>query len=164
MLLVLDATPLIYLSKINLWRHLGKLGYGLATTPHVIEELQLGETAFKEAVGINRLLAEGKLAVKKSLEEIPYIGGLSKADVSVIFLAKKLNAFAVVDDLEALAYGKAMGAKAVHTSVLVIEAVRKKALSPEKAVLCIDEMIACGWRCDVETYKNILTAIKRAGV
>ncbi len=161
--LVLDATPLIYLSKIGFWKEAGILGCKLATTPQVIEELMLDETNFAEGASIAVLLQTGKLSVKGDAgAEIEKIKGLSPADSSVVLLAKELGAIAVLDDSPARNFARALGVKTIHSTALLIEAVHKKAISAQAAIAYLNEMVSNGWYCDVSAYKNIVEAIKEA--
>ncbi|MBI5253098.1 MAG: DUF3368 domain-containing protein [Euryarchaeota archaeon] len=43
---------------------------------------------------------------------------------------------------------------------MVVEALVKKIITKQEAKNFIDKMIANGWRCDVETYREILAKIE----
>ncbi|MFH1200112.1 MAG: hypothetical protein V1708_03535 [Candidatus Micrarchaeota archaeon] len=158
--LVLDATPLIYLTRAGFWKYLPKLGWKLATTRQVVLELRLDENQFPEAMHISVLIKGKALDVlpAKAGEE----PGLSSADVSVILLARRLKAVAVVDDEPARRFAAANGIATAHSTALLIDGVRRKAFSGEKALELLDAMVDAGWYCDVETYKNIAQAIRKA--
>ncbi len=161
--LVLDATPLIYLTRIGFWKHLRKFGWKLATTDGVARELMLEEKMFPETTQITELIKGKALAVLPAPSKSREVPGLSAEDVGVVRVAKKMNAVAVLDDSPARHYALSLGVRTVHSTALLVEGVRKKAFSAEKALGFLDAMVDAGWYCDVETYKNIAEAIRREG-
>jgi predicted nucleic acid-binding protein len=54
-----------------------------------------------------------------------------------------------------------LGIKSFHSTFLIFLAVKRGILSKEEAKNIVDYMIDSGWRCDVETYRNILRVLQR---
>lgn len=160
--LALDATPLIHLTRAGFWKHYGEHGTKLITTPSVVEELQLDETAHPEAHALRGMLSAGQIMVIGPKMKIPAVRGLSDTDVSIETLAKERNAIAVIDERLATAYAKALGVKTIHSTALIINAVRERHLDKTKAINILDEMVAGGWHCGTGAYANIRNAISEA--
>jgi len=157
--LVLDATPLIYLSKIRLWAHLH--GFELLTTPQVLAEAGVSNDAFPEAALIRQMLEAGGLKERLPEKTIHATKNLHEGEASAISLAKHENAVLVADDSTALAYAKSAGLKTAHSSTLLVRALKKRAISFSRAKQLLDEMIDEGWYCDVSTYKRVLAALEK---
>jgi len=81
--------------------------------------------------------------------------GAHKGELSVISLAKETNSICVIDDRIGRALAKSLKGKTIYSAALVVEALKK-----QEAKNFINKMIANGWRCDVETYKEILAQIE----
>jgi predicted nucleic acid-binding protein len=158
--LVLDTTPLIYLTKSGFYKYLPELEVKLRTTVEVVKELRLEDGGYPENQIVSKLI-EDKILVVSDLKKTPKTpNGVHKGEASVITLAKEKRAVAVIDDRIGKLYGEGLGVKTVHTTFPVFIALKKGLISKEKAKDFIDSMIDAGWRCDVETYKNIHGAIE----
>ncbi len=157
-LFVLDATPLIYLLRGGFHNYFPKLG-AFYTTSAVLKELRAGGPELPENLAVNGLLDKKMLVGKDPKKLVPRAKGVHEAELSVISLARELNAVAVLDDLPAKKYAELLGLPAVHSSSLVIHAAGAGIVSAEEAVETIDAMVSGGWRCDAETYSLIIKAI-----
>jgi predicted nucleic acid-binding protein len=157
--LVLDTTPLIYLTISGFYRYFPGLGLKLWTTGEVAKELRLEDGGYPENQIISKLIEEEVLVVSDPKKTLKIARGIHKGEASVITLAKEKGAVAVIDDRVGKLYGESLGVKTVHTTFLVFLALKKGLMAKQKAKDFIDSMIDAGWRCDVETYKNILRAI-----
>ncbi len=60
-------------------------------------------------------------------------------------------------------YADGLGVKTVHSTFLLFLALRKGLISKQKAKDVVNSMIDAGWRCDVETYKNVLQVMDDIG-
>lgn len=85
--------------------------------------------------------------------------GPIRGGVSIIALAREKTAVAVIDDRVVRFYAKGLRTKTVHSTFLVFLALKKGLISKQKAKNLVDSMIDAGWRCDIETYKNVLQVI-----
>ncbi|OIO25872.1 hypothetical protein AUJ14_03195 [Candidatus Micrarchaeota archaeon CG1_02_55_22] len=157
--LVLDATPLIHLTRAGFWRYLG-VGFTLVTTPQVAAELGLDNERRPEAHALRQLFSSKKLSEIEPKAAVPNIPGISVADASVVCLARERGAVAVIDDHLAVAYARAVNVRTIHSTALVIDAVRRKRLGKKQAVGILDAMVAGGWHCGTKAYSEIRNAIE----
>lgn len=159
--LVLDATPLIYLSRVGFWRVAEPLDYSLFTTELVLGELRVPQAPVGELAALEELIRSKRLSVRRLDVRSP-VEGLSPADVSVVKLAQKLGAVAVLDDGLARHYARASDVKTVFSSSLLVDAVRRGALNQKTAAGFLDAMISGGWFCSISAYKAILRSFEEA--
>lgn len=143
MRLILNATPLIHLTKAGF--PFEKLAAELITTEEVLKEIFAAD--FPENVRIKNMLNSKRLVVKNPKAH--------KGELSVISLAEETNSICIIDDRIGRAF-----AKTIYSAALVVEALVKKIITKQEAKNFIDKMIANGWRCDVETYRDILAKIE----
>lgn len=161
MQLVLDATPLIYLVRSGFYKHFSDLGIELLTTGKVIGELKPNEPGYPENQIIMGLIEDKTLEISNPKKALKVVDGTHEGEVSVIALAGEKTAIAVIDDRIARLYAKGLRIKTVHSTFLVFLALKKGLVSKQKARDVIDSMIDAGWRCDVETYKDVFRVIDR---
>ncbi len=161
MKLVLDATPLIYLVRAGFHTHLHELGVELFTTKEVLEELRLGDKRYPENSIISRLVEDGVIGVLKADKKLPGVKGIHRGELSVIALAREIDGIAIMDDRAGKIYARALRIKSFHSTFLIFLAVKRGILSKKEARNIIDYMIDSGWRCGVETYRNILKVLQR---
>lgn len=156
MRLILDATPLIHLTKAGF--PLEKVGAELITTDEILRELLAGE--FPENVRIKNMINSKKLNVKNPKHILEGLD-VHKGELSAISLAKEENSICVIDDRIGRIFAKSLKIKTIYSVTLIIESLKKKKITKQEARNFIDAMIANGWRCDVETYKEIVARIER---
>jgi predicted nucleic acid-binding protein len=161
MKLVLDATPLIYLVRAGFHTHLHKLGVELFTTKEVLEELGLEDKGYPENNIISGMIEDGAIKVLKAEEKLPKVKGIHRGELSVIALAREIEGIVIIDDRAGKVYARTLGIKSFHSTFLIFLAVKRGILSKEEAKNIVDYMIDSGWRCDVETYRNILRVLQR---
>jgi len=161
MKLVLDATPLIYLVRAGFHSYFQKLGMEFFTTEEVVEELRLDDNKYPENSIITQMIGEGVIRVLKPKEKLPEVKGIHIGELSVIALAKEIGGIIIMDDKKGKIYARTLGIKSFHSTFLIFLAVKKGILPEEKARKIIDCMIDSGWRCDIETYRNILHILDR---
>ncbi len=159
MRLVLNATPLIHLTKIGFHAYLEKLGVEITTTDEVLKELKITE-GFLENAAINRMVESGNIRAANPKKLLPIVKGTHVGEVSVISLAKESNSVAIIDDAVGRSYASSLNVKVFHSTFLIIRALIKKIITKQEAKNFLDKMIANGWRCDVAAYKEILAKIE----
>lgn len=166
-MVILDATPLIYPSKVDA---LGLLEY-------TADENLVPEAVYAEVVtnGIEAGFTDARRieqAVDRGLLTVQYVGesefadrlrrnpNLSEADVAVITLAAKKDEVAVMDDRYARATAETEGVETIGTIAVVLNAVKKEALDPEEAIELLDGIIDAGWYCSTDLYTRIVKKIQ----
>ena len=161
--LILDATPLIHLIKAGFSHYFKKLDIELFTTDEILKEIKVDENLFENAV-IRDLIKSGTIKVKNPKKIRKIVKGIHIGEISVISLAEETYSVAVIDDSLAKAYAKSLDLTAVHSTFLIFRALKKKIIDKPKAVDIINNMIDNGWRCDIDSYKEILSKIEELGV
>ncbi len=170
--LILNATPLIYLTKIGLAKKLRFVTYQLVTTEavyrEVVEEgLRKGAS---EAQELKDLFKAGVITIKKADEhkdDNDVLQGLKGSGIhlgeeSVISLALELQSVVVMDDQRARQVAKILGVKVTGTLHLILHMVGQNLLTRNDAKRAIGMMVDEGWRCGASHYSAILKLIDSA--
>jgi predicted nucleic acid-binding protein len=165
--LIFDATPLIYLGKVNL----------IEKVKHFPEDKYIPKSVYREVV------EEGKKSGKPEVFEIEalvrrevikiiasadenYINHLREnpkiheADANVLALAHELDGIALMDDDEGRGMAEIEGIEHHGTIYLLLRIKKMELLTKEEVLAGLNEMIRMGWRCSIELYTEILMAIR----
>lgn len=164
--LVFDATPLIYLGKINLVEKIRHFPEDKLTTRSVcIEVVEVGKnTGMQEAFLIEKLI-KNKIIKLKNPTNKQYISVLRQnpkiheADADVLALAFELNGVALLDDEEARGMAEAEGIEHHGTVYLLLRMMKMNLLTKKEAFDALNEIIRVGWRCSTELYVEIIKAL-----
>ena len=165
--LIFDATPLIYLGKINVLEKITHFPEEKFTPESVYEEVVVEgkKTGNPEVFLIENLLGAGILKIKipadnryvNHLKENPRI---HRGDAEVLALASELDGIALLDDEEARGMAEIEGIEHHGTIYLLLRMMKMGLLTKEETIDGLDEMLRRGWRCSTELYAGILHAIK----
>ncbi len=164
--LIFDATPLIYLGKVNLIEKVKYFPEDKYTTKSVYREVvEEGKKSGRpEVFMIEDLVKGGTIKIKtpankryvQHLRENPKI---HEGDADVLALASELNGIALMDDEEARGMAEIEGIENHGTIYLLLRMMKMKLVTREEALADLNEMIRMGWRCSTELYAEILMAI-----
>ncbi len=164
--LVFDATPLIYLGKINLIEKIKQFPEDKYTTQSVcIEVVEAGKNRGRQEAFVIEKLIESRVIKIKTPADRRYIGTLREnpkiheADADVLALAVELNGIALLDDEEARGMAETEGIEHHGTIYLLFRMMKMELLTKEEAFAGLNEMIRMGWRCSTELYAEIMTAL-----
>jgi predicted nucleic acid-binding protein len=167
-LLVFNSTPLIYLAKVGLSGVLEGLSGGKVTSPEVKREVvdEGKRRGVPDALVLEKLFDSEVFRVvepkdKEFLSTLLKTRGLHVTDAEVLALARELNGLAVVDDEVARKTAKVYGVAYVGTSYVLVRAVSEALVDKERAKQAVDEMVSVGWRCSVESYAKIVSALEK---
>ncbi len=165
--LVFDATPLIYLGKVNLIEKVKHFPEEKYTTKSVYREVvEEGKKSGRpEVFLIEALISSGVIQIKNPsnkhyinhLRENPKI---HEADIDVLAMPKELNSIALLDDEEARGMAEVEGIEHHGTIYLLLRMMKMKLLTKEEVLISLNEMIRMGWRCSTELYAEVLKAIR----
>ena len=164
--LIFDATPLIYLGKVNL----------IEIVKHFPEEKYITKSVYREVVEgkksgrpevflIESLVSSGVFQIKHPANK-QYINHLREnpniheADIDVLALARELNGIALLDDEEARGMAEVEEIEHHGTIYLLLRMWKMKLLTKEEALADLNTMIRMGWRCSTELYAEILMKIR----
>lgn len=166
--LILDATPLIYLTKAGLSRLFEELNREKYTSPKVkIEVLNEGKRkGVPDANVLEIMFREDVFNVKQPSDEIFLkqlleTRGLHEADAEVIALASELEGTAILDDEAARKTAKIYGVSYAGTPYILMLSIGQDLITRERARQAIGDMIASGWRCSIETYTKIMDVLEK---
>ena len=163
--LVFNSTPLIYLTKAGLADKLSLLPFRLNTTRMVYDEVVLRgtERQVEEAVALRNLFNSGAIEVVEQVDNEIVVdlrnSGVHHGEATVMSLARKLNAIAVMDDKRARHIARALGVRLSGTPNVMMQLVRQGLLIKQEAKKAVDKIIEEGWYCSAKSYSEFLKAI-----
>ena len=165
--LIFDATPLIYLGKINVLEKITHFPEEKYTTESVYQEVVVEgkKSGNPEVFLIESLLDAGILKIKTPADD-RYIAhlkenpGIHKGDAEVLALALELDGIALLDDEEARGMAEMEGIEHHGTIYLLLRMMKMGLLTKEETIDRLDEMLRRGWWCSTELYAGILRAIQ----
>lgn len=164
---VFDATPLIYLAKVDqlqLASHLDRR----CVVPEVVydETVATGlERGYPDARRIEQCVDDGIFDVV-SVDDTSLVNrlarnpNLSDADVAVLAFAASVDATAVMDETTGRRVAAVEGIEARGTAYLVIRCAKRGAISTPDARETIDAMIDAGWYCAPDLYAKLVRKLE----
>jgi predicted nucleic acid-binding protein len=165
--LIFDATPLIYLGKVNLIEKVKNFPEDKYTTKSVYREVvEEGKKSGRpEVFMIEDLVKSGTIKIKtpankRYTQHLRENTKIHEGDADVLALASELNGIALMDDEEARGMAEIEGIEHHGTIYLLLRMMKMKLVTKEEALAHLNEMIRIGWRCSTELYAEILIAIK----
>lgn len=164
---VFDATPLIYLAKVD----------QLRLASHLDRQCLVPEVVYDEAVttGIDRgypdarrieqcvddgvfdVVSDGDTSLADRLARNP---NLSDADVAVLSCAASVDATAVMDETVGRRVAAVEGIETRGTAYLVLRCAKRSAISVPDARETIDAMIDAGWYCAPDLYAKLVRKLE----
>lgn len=165
--LIFDATPLIYLGKVNVLEKITHFPEEKYTPESVYEEVvtEGKKSGNPEVFLIENLIEAGIIEIKTPADEeyTSHLGEnprIHKGDAEVLALAYELDGIALLDDEEARGMAEIEGIEHHGTIYLLLRMLKTGLLTKEETIDGLDEMLHKGWRCPTELYAEILRAIK----
>lgn len=165
--LIFDATPLIYLGKINFIQKIAHFPEDKYTPESVYKEVVVEgkKSGQPEAFIIENMINTGIIKIRapadnqylSHLKENPKI---HKGDAEVLALAYELEGIALLDDEKARGMAEIEGIEHHGTIYLLLKMMTIGLVTKEETLDGLNEMIHEGWRCSTELYADILKAIK----
>ncbi len=162
MMIVSNASPLIYLAKVNSLRLLKKLYREVALPPATLDEISKGKgRGMADALTIEKALGEPEawMQIKKlTAEQTKKAGRLAKAalihrgEAEAIVLALDLHVPLLMDDKAGRRVAEAYGIPCLGTLAVLLDAVWTRLMSKEEAKTLLDRIVAEGFNLDAHTY------------
>ena len=164
---VFDATPLIYLAKVDHLTLVSHLEEPCVIPEHVYTEVvETGiEHGYPDARRIERCVEDDMLTVI-SVDDDEFVSRiqrnpkLSDADVAVLACADTHDGVAVMDETYGRDVASTEGITTRGTAYLVLSLASQNAISVEKARTVIDEMVEKGWYCSPSMYAKIVQKLE----
>ncbi|WP_128223528.1 DUF3368 domain-containing protein [Halobacteriaceae archaeon SHR40] len=164
---VFDATPLIYLAKVERLGLIETLD-GVCLVPEAVYQQVVTkgiEAGYTGARRIERRVEDGTLEAVE-VEELPVADrlgrnpGLSRADVAVPACAHSRDGIAVTDEAVGRSAADVEGIETRGTAFVVLSAVSGGVITPEEGRTVIDSMIEQGWYVAPNLYTKILQKLE----
>lgn len=160
---VFDATPLIYLAKVDQLTLAHQLTEECVIPERVSQEVvDTGiEEGYPNARRIERSIEDGVFSVI-SVDDSEFFlrvhrnPKLSEADVPVLACADAHDAIAVMDETYGRDVASTEGVTTRGTAYLVLHLASQDVISVEKARTVIDAMVEEGWYCAPSMYAKIV--------
>ena len=165
--LIFDATPLIYLGKINFIQKIAHFPKEKYTPESVYKEVVVEgkKSGQPEAFIIENMINTGIIKIRAPVDN-QYLSHLKenpkihKGDAEVLALAYELEGIALLDDEKARGMAEIEGIEHRGTIYLLLKMMTIGLVTKEETLDGLNEMIHEGWRCSTELYADILKAIK----
>ena len=160
---VFDATPLIYLAKVDRLALVQQFDTSCAIPERVYEEvIETGlEQGYPDARRIERSVNADRFAIVP-VETTPLLSrlqennNLSDADVAVLACADAHDGVAVMDETYGRDVAAAEGITTRGIAYLVLKLASEGTISVDDARTVIDAMIDEGWYCAPDVYAKIV--------
>lgn len=159
---VLDATPLIYLSKAERLGDCAALDAGLLVPERVYAEVVERGIAsdYPDARRVERRVEEDVLAVRSVDADDRFAAlarndALSAADVAVLRLAELVDGTAVMDERAGRETAAVEAIETRGTAFLLCSLVAAGQLTAEAGRETLDAMVDAGWYCSPSLYADV---------
>lgn len=167
---VFDATPLIYLAKVNQLQLVSTLD-GQCYVPQQVysEVVETGlEEGYADARRIEHCIDAGcfdmvTVADTQLTTRLQQNPTLSDADVAVLGCAGSRDAIAVLDESAGRNAADVEGIETRGTAYIVLSRAKQGHISPSQARETIDSMIDAGWYCTPELYTRLVRTLESFG-
>lgn len=169
-MVVADSTCIIYLAKVGKL-DLPKVVYGTVLIPGEVynETVARGkEKKFIDAEIVGKAVEEGLIVVKElsktqktEAKRLCSLAAIGRGEAEAIILAKDSKSELVIDDAVALAVAKLYGLKTLWTTTLILEAVRRGALTKRDGRRMIENLVTSGYRLSVDVLVELLRELGR---
>ena len=164
---VFDATPLIYLAKVERLALVEALEASCVIPERVYEEVVATglEAGYPDARRIDRQVDAGRFEVvaveaTRISARLGENRNLSDADIAVLACAGAHDGIAVMDEAYGRDVAAAEGITTRGTAFLVLTFTNQGAISGDDARTIIDAMIDEGWYCAPDVYVTIVQRIE----
>lgn len=149
--MISNASPLIFLSKINQLSLLKKLFGSVLISKEIKDEILVKDKP--GIVDIINAINKGWIKVVK-VKKVDI--GIKGAESSVINLARERKDKLLIDDAVATKVAKAFNIKTIRTTTVIFMALKNKIITKKQAISLIDKLIEVGYYIGPTYYTAIL--------
>ncbi len=167
---VFDATPLIYLAKVDRLPLVQHLDAPCVIPERVSEEVVATgiEEGYPDARRIERSVEDERFDVvsvetTSLLSRLQENSNLSDADIAVLAYADARDGVAVMDETYGRDVASTEGITTRGTAFLVLKLAKEGAITVDDARTVIDSMIDEGWYCAPAVYTKIVQRLDALG-
>ena len=166
-MIISNASPLIYLSKINKLDLLKKLFEEIVIPEEVYEEVVIKgkEKGFLDAYKVEKAVEDNWIKIKENKIERElekFAPEIDLGEIAVICLAKKMKpSLILLDDASARTIAESLGFNVKGTLYIILKAYKRRIITKKEAKNLIDELIILGFRISHEFYINLLNELEK---
>jgi len=158
MKIVVNASPLIFLSKLNKLEMLSELFEDVFTTDEVAREVLVGlEIGYSDALIVKKFIEEKKIQFLKPTRRLRFenLGGGERSVIEAA-LEHKIGDV-LLDDLAAIKVAKYSGLNVSSTPFVLLLALKNKKIQNQEFIRLFDKLIVdFNYRISPVLYKEIL--------
>jgi len=164
-MIVSNASPLIYLSKITKLDFL-KEKFGKVLLPkRSYAEIVGGKGLFSEVDKIEEAIKEGWIEISevkdKEMNKLKTtFPNLGAGEIESIVVSKEKNLPVLLDDSYARRIAEALGRDVHGTIFVILKAFENKLISKEETIKLINKLIEEGFRISVELYSQLISKLR----
>lgn len=167
-MIISNASPLMYLSKLNKLNLLRGLFKEIIIPKEVYNEVVTRgkEAGFLDAYKVEKAIEEGWLKIKEAkiedeLEE--FAPEIDMGEIAVICLSKKLKpSLVLIDDASARTIAESQGFNVKGTVYVLIKAYKNNLITKKEAKNLINHLVIIGFRISHEFYIQLLEELEKA--
>lgn len=152
--MISNASPLIFLSKINQLLLLKKLFNHIFISKEIKDEILVENKP--GIIGISNAIKEGWIKVVEVKDRDL---GIKGGESSVINLARKRKDKLIVDDAVATKIAKTFDIETIKTTTIIFMAVKNKIITKKQAISLINKLIDIGYYIGPKYYSAILSKL-----
>lgn len=154
--MICNATPLIFLAKINKLKFLRDL-FNTVTIPENVKKEVLKETK-SGYVQIKNALEEGWIKVEdpKDNQDLQ----LGEGENSAINLARERREALIIDDALAIKVAQEFDIETLRTTTIIFKVINKRIINKEEGIELLNKLIENDYYISNEHYARILTRLK----
>jgi len=170
-LTVSNATPLIYLARLNKLQLLKEIFTQIQIPPEVkIETIDRGkEKGYPDAYAIEQAMSDGWLIqeslTQKTIEKSEALAHMMRIDIGeaqAIILAKQKNEKDIlIDQTNARAVARNLGLNPRGTIFVILTALKRKLITKDNAKQMLDKLIEANFYISVDIYRDTLKTIEK---
>ena len=153
--MISNASPLIFLSRINQISLLKKLFVTILITTEVKDEIFVESKP--GTIDVSNAIKQGWVKIVEVKESIPL--GIEGGESSSINLAIERKDKLIIDDAIGIKVAKAFDIETIRTTTVIFMALKKKIISKKQAVSIINKLIDIGYYISPRYYSAILTKL-----
>lgn len=154
----IDASPLIYLTKIGRLDALDAYDE-ILVPPEVVSEIERGLAAgHPEALEVRRLIEKGRLRVRKAGRPRTE-WNLDRGEAAVLALARRAKVDEVItDDRAAIGVGRYLGLRPVSVPFLLLRECRAGRMSQKDFEAALRRLLGTGYYLSPELHDRLVAA------
>ncbi len=171
MKLILNASPLIHIIRAGFGKIfvlLKEAGIELIVPKEVVNEVVERGKNYADSAVVQDLIEKGVIKVAEMENENIEVflktyseKSLHKGEVEVLFLAKKLNGIAIIDEKPARAVGRILGIEVRGSVYLLMLLFKKGFINKEEVIKAFKNMVKTGYRLSSRDFTIIMEELEK---